>query len=55
MTDKLCDRCINKDEDWFDGRNGQLIETSFCAASRPQFPVATYCPTFEPVEVLDAD
>jgi hypothetical protein len=53
MVERLCESCLNRDEDWFD-KNGHITKIPFCAANRPQFPVAYECAQYEPKEPVDA-
>lgn len=46
---RQCDTCLNHDEDWF-YKNGHMVKVPFCAANKPQFPVAVKCPQYEPKE-----
>ena len=53
QTHRLCDNCMNSDEDWFN-KNGHVTKIPFCAANRPQYPVAHDCKWYEPKEPADS-
>jgi hypothetical protein len=44
---------MNSDEDWFN-KNGHVTKIPFCAANRPQYPVAHDCKWYEPKEPADS-
>ena len=54
MYQTLCANCLNRDVDWFD-KNGHVTEIPFCAANKPNFPVAHVCVSYEPKEAGDAE
>ena len=49
---RICENCLNKDEDWFD-KQGHITKIPFCAANRPEFPAAVHCQHYEPRDVAD--
>jgi hypothetical protein len=49
MAKRICENCQHKDEDWTE-RNGHIVKTPYCAARRPEFPVAFHCHRYEPME-----
>lgn len=51
---KLCDRCINHDEDWFE-RNGEIEKIPFCLYNQPVFPSAIKCKHFEAADEYSRD
>ena len=55
-ANKLCERCLNCDEDWVSKpHSSEVARVKVCIYRKPHFPNAGRCPQFEEVGNVDAD
>ena len=46
---RTCENCRHKADDYCQQLNSHIVKIPFCAANRPEFPVAFHCPSYEPI------